>query len=668
MAVCHRRSIVVGCALGAVVGASNIYLGLKTGWYFLPPQLFGAIFGFAILKPLSKIVGGLGPGWVTGDKQFGPKENVTVQSAATAAGGLGIIFVSAVPAMYRLGLLSEFPQHDIGKLIGLAVCVAYYGVFFVIPLRKYYILKQKLVFPTPSATAYTIRQLHMIGGATDAFKKAKMLGYSLLAAFCFKVAAGYAPGLIWDWHIGWIMYRIGFAAMISLDNYGWWIEFTPAFYGAGMLAGMNASWSFFMGAILAWGIIAPSTIATGAAVGMDLGIDNRWSYLSLHLSDIEKYSKTPSPRYWLLWPGVLMMVVSSFAEVILSSRHAFYKMVMSVSSRLCARYRNSNRSDPDFGRGIKDDNDPAPLEDHVPSWAWLGGLIISIALTCSIVTTQWNMNVGEAVLALIFGFLLSFLAVRSAGDTDLNPVSTCAKASQLVFGGIAKSQKLDVVTGQTLNLVAGVLAAGASAQSADMTGDLKTGHLIGAKPKDQFVAQLTGATVAIFLNVALFILFTKSAPCILYPPDNGVCPYSVPAVSAWAAVATAVLANTLPIPPSSGYTAIALSMVAGVAIIVKHVYIPRRHWAYVPNWNAVGLAFILPQVYYPMIMSVGATVNHVWQRKNPGSFDLYGFPLAAGLIAGEGMGGVMDAILAIAGVDGSVYGTSIGCPSMQFCG
>jgi len=67
-------------------------------------------------------------------------------------------------------------------------------------------------------------------------------------------------------------------------------------------------------------------------------------------------------------------------------------------------------------------------------------------------------------------------------------------------------------------------------------------------------------------------------------------------------------------------------------------------------------------------MAVGATVNWVWQRRNPNSFELYGFPLAAGLVAGEGMGGVMNALLAVAGVDGSVYGTAIGCPSMQFCG
>jgi uncharacterized oligopeptide transporter (OPT) family protein len=53
--------------------------------------------------------------------------------------------------MYRLELLSD-PTKDIGKLIGLTATAAFFGVFFVIPLRKYYIVHQKLTFPTPAAT------------------------------------------------------------------------------------------------------------------------------------------------------------------------------------------------------------------------------------------------------------------------------------------------------------------------------------------------------------------------------------------------------------------------------------------------------------------------------------------------------------------------------------
>ena len=156
-----------------------------------------AIFGYAIIKPLSKalpesgILGRLFGG------PFGPKENCTVQSAATAAGGIGILFVSAIPAMYRLGLLSLLPKQDIGRLIALTACAGFFGVFFVIPLRKYYIVKQKLTFPTPAATAITIRALHNSRtGAVAARKKSLMLLYSFLVVFVYKVMTGYAPGLV----------------------------------------------------------------------------------------------------------------------------------------------------------------------------------------------------------------------------------------------------------------------------------------------------------------------------------------------------------------------------------------------------------------------------------------------------------------------------------------
>jgi uncharacterized oligopeptide transporter (OPT) family protein len=113
---------------------------------------------------------------------FGPKENCTVQTAATAAGGMSGLFVSAFPAMYRLGLLSPLPEQDVGKLIALTVCSAFFGIFFVIPLRKYYIVHQKLTFPTPAATAYTIRSLHIgAHGADLARKKGKALLFTFIA-------------------------------------------------------------------------------------------------------------------------------------------------------------------------------------------------------------------------------------------------------------------------------------------------------------------------------------------------------------------------------------------------------------------------------------------------------------------------------------------------------
>lgn len=99
--------------------------------------------------------------------------------------------------MYRLNLLSELPQQDVGKLIALTTCAGFFGVFFVIPLRRYYIVKQKLTFPTPAATAYTIRSLHNgRTGAIAAKKKSLALLYTFVTTFVYKVMTGYAPGIV----------------------------------------------------------------------------------------------------------------------------------------------------------------------------------------------------------------------------------------------------------------------------------------------------------------------------------------------------------------------------------------------------------------------------------------------------------------------------------------
>ncbi|TBU37715.1 OPT oligopeptide transporter [Dichomitus squalens] len=652
------RAIVVGCALGAVVGASNIYLGLKTGFTFGPQ----AIFGFAIIKPLSKALPESGILGKFFGGPFGPKENCTVQSAATAAGGIGILFVSAVPAMYRLNLLSPLPKQDIDKLVAVTACAGFFGVFFVIPLRKYYIVRQKLTFPTPAATAVTIRALHNSRtGAIVAKKKSLALLWSFVACFCFKVLSGYAPGVLFDWHIGWTLYQIGFTSIISLDNYGWWIEFTPAFFGAGMLSGLNASWSFFGGSILAWGIIAPSLIKNKLAVGESVSDQFPLvSYNALSFDDPSDFTQAPSPRYWLLWPGILMMLCYSFTDLGMNSG-----FIISGLRNASFNPRSWLKS---FTDEDEDDEDQTPPEDRVPTLWWTTGLLASIIMCCAILATMFNMNVGEALLSLILGFAFSFVGVQSAGTTDVNPVTAVAKASQLIFGGIGKGAHLALRPAETMNLTAGIVAAGSAAQSTDMTGDLKTGYLLHAKPKNQFVAQLCGAVVAIFLNVGLFILFSTASPCILHPVTGQECPYQAPSVSAWVAVAEAVSLPNLPIPKSSGFTAIALGIFTVAMVVVKHLWIPKRYWHWIPNWNAIGLAFVAPQIPFSIAMAFGSVFNYFWQKKSPHGFDMYMFAVAAGMLAGEGLGGVMQALLAVAKVDGSRFGTAIGCPGFEFCG
>lgn len=664
------RAILVGSFLGAVVTASNIYLGLKTGFTF-GAQLFGAIFGFAILQFVSRTL----PEWFGGG-YFGPKENCTVQTAATAAGGMASMFVSSIPAMYTLSLLGKGPEEDFWRLISFTAVSAYYGIFFVIPLRKFYILYQRLVFPTSSACALTIRSLHSGTIAHSVIrKKTWSLGLSFLFAILMRVFSDYAPGIMWNWHVFWWLYEWGWKGAIVVENWGWWIQLTPAFLGVGFFTGMNAAYSFFVGSVVAWGIVGPIIARTGTApqyVTLSPEHPDWRGYHSMNLRsrlspkgfDPIRY---PSPRYWLLWPGVMLMLCASFAEIFMSGGIIW----RGIKQVLQSIYYKIRRQESQVFKDAIDD--PAPPHTQIPSWQWVPLLVLSAVFTCLVLFFQYGIGIGLSLLSILLGFVFSFIGAQSTGATDVNPLSTCAKSSQLIFGAISSGQKMDEVLAQRLNLIAGSVAASSASQSVDMIGDLKTGHLLGAQPRVQFYAQIIGSFFSIWLSVVLYILFSKAYPCFTsqfmpdYPPTE-TCVFGAPAVAAWRAIASAMTNPELPVPPSSGYTSIVLGIVSVVAVVFKHSYCPQKYRSYIPNFNAIGLGFVVPQTYYATAMIIGAIIAHYWKKHKPVSYDIYALAIATGFAAGEGMGGVVNAVLQISGLPGHKYGTRVGCSYDTWCG
>ncbi|KAM3422317.1 hypothetical protein BST61_g2676 [Cercospora zeina] len=673
------RAILVGVVCGALVNASNVYLGLKTGWTF-GASLFGAIIGFAVLKPLGRKLGEHVP--ILGG-EFGPRENNIVQTAATAAGGLSSVFISGIPALYQLGLL-DTPREDFPRLVTLTLVGGYFGFLMSTPLRKFFIIyvarELRLIFPTPSATAMTIRAMHMAAtGEAIAKMKMRALSIAFSAAVLLRVVSQYAIGILWDWHIfTWFFIWGNYDnAAINVENWGWMIEWTPAFIGAGMLVGLNTAISFYAGSIIAWGIIGPTLVHYNAAFGIDAASSEKWQgYVSFaSLGTAASTKDTPSPRYWLLWPGVLLMIVVSFVELGLQ-----YKVFFHVSKAI---YRGTcsgmNRARIALGRGSsaalerkggqrQDDlvDDFAEDRELVKWWMWLPPLIVVVILTCVVMGVQFDMPVGMSLLSIFLAFFFSLLAVQCAGVTDITPLTAASKASQIVLGGATKGEGWGVDHAQRLNLLGGSLASIGANQASDLVGDFRVGFLLKTSPKQQWVAQGLGTIVAVFLAPALFMLFAKAYPCIL-DINAEVCPFSAPSVSAWRAVAVAMTDPEFPVPTSSGIFAICFSIFGAIMIVIRH-YAYRGTWekyrVYHPNMMCIGLAFVLPQTYYGLAMIIGAAPCYFWAKRNPQNFDIYGYAIAAGLIAGEGIGGVINAIFQVAGIAGpDPYGTNIACPN-----
>ena len=188
------RAVLLGLLIGVLIAFSNTYFGLQTGW-ISGMAMPSALIGFAYFKGLRALMCRLGGtfqrwGWGEG---FSEVENVLVQTVAGSVGTmpLGCGFVGVVPALEFLLRPDETPEsastdpeiinalkiaHETGglrlpldKLILWALGLCFFGVFFAVPLRKEVIIREKLKFPSGTATALMNGVLH--GGSKEGAEK-----------------------------------------------------------------------------------------------------------------------------------------------------------------------------------------------------------------------------------------------------------------------------------------------------------------------------------------------------------------------------------------------------------------------------------------------------------------------------------------------------------------
>ncbi|KAF9951319.1 hypothetical protein BGZ70_001036 [Mortierella alpina] len=148
------RAVGVGIGIGALLCFTNMYFGLQTGWISMM-SLQSSLLGFAIFKaakPYLKV-------------PFTPAENIVLQSIAVATGTMPLAagFVGIIPALQML-TTDDNPSGPIfltaKELILWCLAIAFFGVFIAVPLRRQVIIKEKLPFPSGTATAQMIGVLH----------------------------------------------------------------------------------------------------------------------------------------------------------------------------------------------------------------------------------------------------------------------------------------------------------------------------------------------------------------------------------------------------------------------------------------------------------------------------------------------------------------------------
>jgi uncharacterized oligopeptide transporter (OPT) family protein len=238
------------------------------------------------------------------------------------------------------------------------------------------------------------------------------------------------------------------------------------------------------------------------------------------------------------------------------------------------------------------------------------------------------MPVWQTAIAVMLSFALALVASRVTGETDTTPVGAMGKITQLTFGLISPGN-------MNINLMSANVTANSAGCSADLLTDLKSGYLLGANPRKQFLAQFAGIFMGTVVTVLSFRLLVPN-PSVL-----GSDQFPAPAMQTWRAVAIALSHGLAGLEPMKRIF-ILWGAIVGVVLTVLPMMFPK-HKNLIPSAAGVGLAWTF-HWYYGFLMFVGGGLGLLLEKKAPKWSEEFTFPVASGWIAGESLMGVVTTI------------------------
>ncbi|MCR4820574.1 MAG: OPT/YSL family transporter [Elusimicrobiales bacterium] len=594
------RAVIMGALLGGFMSLSNLYVGLKTGWG-LGVAITACILSFAIWKALQSALGVLG----MKVSSMTILENNCMQSTASSAGySTGGTMTSAIAA-YLLITGTHMPWH---VLVLWTIFLAMLGVFIAIPMKRQMINIEKLKFPSGIAAAETLRSLHAEGA--EATQKAKALAYSgLIGALLGWLRDSGKPFLgLWNWGNNFVGKFFGtdgifeggmlkvYGKIQGIELHKWTIsaEMSLLMIAAGAIIGWKMCWSLLFGAILNYAVLAPYAVNAEAIDPANVG------YRAIVA--------------WSTWTGAAIMVTSAL--------YAFAKQWKTIAKAFSGIKT--------LFTGKKDSTHDPLAHIEVPTSWFLTGTGIA-GLGCIIVLYHYfNTSIFMGIVAVALTFVLAIVAARATGESDITPVGAMGKITQLMFGVIAP-------TNMTTNLMTASVTAGAAGSTADLLTDLKSGYLLGANPRQQFLAQFFGIFAGTIVVVPAFYLLVPDASAL------GTQQWPAPSAQVWAAVAK-LLSNGFNSLHITARWGLLIGGIAGIIIPLITDLLPEKARKFIPSAMGIGLAMVIP-FYNSLSMFLGGLIALVLEKVAKPMSDKYLVPSAAGIIAGESIIGIVIALL-----------------------
>ena len=576
------RAVLVGAVFGILFGSANAYLGLRVG-LTISTAIPLAVIAVALFKSMEKLWG----------KATILEANIA-QTTGSASSSLASGIIFTVPALFLWGFQPGLVQIALLGMLG-----GMLGIVFMIPLRRFLIVKEHGRLPYPEGTAAA----QVLIAADTGGSKATFVFQGLGIGALYKGLLSFAKLWPSELHL----------KMPGLKKGLLGLEATPALLGVGYILGFRIGAIMVAGGLLSWLGIIPLIAHFGESAAVPLFPETH--KLISEMSAGEIWSR------YVRYIGAGAVAVAGIITVLKS-------LPTMLESLKIGMKELTPGAMAEVARRIRTDQD---LSFRIVIGAVILFLLISIFSPFVVGFHQSFLTrlMGSLAIAF-FAFIFVTVSSRIVGlvGVSSNPTSGMAIVTLLGTSAIFFTLGWTDALSKTAVLTIGTVVAVAASIAGDISQDLKAGYLLGATPKRQQAGELFGAfSSAFFIALAVITLGdvygfgTREIPA--------------PQATLMKTVVDGVLQANLP----WGLVLIG----AGFAIVAELLSVPSLPFAvglYLP------LSTMTPVFIGGVIRQMVEYRNRSRQAHPADEQNQTGVLLSSGLIAGEGMMGVAVAAYA----------------------
>lgn len=524
-----------------------------------------------------------------------------VQTIGSAGESLAAGAIFTMPALF---LWAEEGLCDMPSLVEItliALCGGVLGVLFMIPLRNALIVKEHATLLYPEGTACADVLLAGEEGGSNA--STVFSGMGLAAIFKFLIDG-----------VKVIPADIAAAFKSFKGEIG--VEVYPALLGVGYIVGPRIASYMFVGSLIGWMVIIPMICLFGA---------DTWMYPAEVGTTIgQLYAEGGASALW-----------GSYVRYIGAGAIATGGIISLIKSMplIVTTFRDSMKS----MKGSKNTSDARTAQD-LPMSAVLIGIVAMIVIIWLVPAIP--VNILGAVLIVVFGFFFATVSTRMVGliGSSNNPVSGMAIATLLIATITIKATGDSGITGMMGAIAIGSVICIIAAIAGDTSQDLKTGFLLGATPKKQQIGELIGVVASgLAIGGVLYLLNAAWG--------YGGAEVPAPQATLMKMIVEGIMGGELP------WTLVFIGVFLAIGLeILRIPVMPFAIGLYLPIYLNAG---IMVGGVVRMFMDGRKNVDAKTKEKQSTDGTLY----CAGMIAGEGLVGILLAILAVCGVSMDLSGS-----------